>query len=106
MNSPHPLRNAAPVSDEVIETQRTLLMLAWVWFYACAIHSAGFFMPGRSRLFAWPFVLVGGGLFYSLWHEEIWQTVSPHCFMAGTFGGLHLAFGIYLYFTEQRKRTA
>ena len=27
----------------------------------------------------------------------------PHALMGGTFGGLHLAYGVYLYFTEKRK---
>ncbi len=81
----------------------TVLILSWIWLYGCAIHSAGFFMPGRSRLFAWPFVLAGGILFCSLSRAEWLLNVSPHLLMATVFGGLHLAYGVYLYFTEQRK---
>jgi hypothetical protein len=29
--------------------------------------------------------------------------LNGHCVMGGVFGGLHLAYGIYLYFTEQRR---
>jgi hypothetical protein len=28
---------------------------------------------------------------------------AGHWVMGGVFGGLHLAYGIYLYFTEQRR---
>jgi hypothetical protein len=94
------------VFDEGIGNELTLLIISWVWLYGCAIHSAGFFMPGRSRLFAWPFVFAGGVLFCSLWNPELFQNVSPHLLMACVFGGFHLAFGIYLYFTEQRKKAA
>jgi hypothetical protein len=31
---------------------------------------------------------------------------SPHLLMAAIFGGLHLAYGIYLYFTEKKNPVA
>jgi hypothetical protein len=86
--------------------ENSILIVSWCWLYGCAIHSAGFFMPGRSRLFAWPFVLAGGILFCSLSRAEWLLSVSPHLLMAAVFGGLHLAYGVYLYFTEQRKNAA
>lgn len=89
-----------------IGNELTLLIISWVWLYGCAIHSAGFFMPGRSRLFAWPFIVAGGVLFCSFWHTGSFYDVSPHWLMASVFGGLHLAFGIYLNFTEKGKNVA
>jgi len=90
----------------VMGNEITLLIAAWAWLYGCAIHSAGFFLPGRSRLFAWPFVLAGGALFGAAWLAELSVEVSLHLIMASVFGGLHLAFGIYLYFTEKGKNVA
>ena len=95
---------AVCVFDDGIGYGLSLLMLAWIWLYGCAIHSAGFFMPGRSRLFAWPFIATGGVLFCSLWKVELFRQVTPHLLMASVFGGFHLAYGVYLYFTEQRKQ--
>jgi hypothetical protein len=92
--------------DDLISAELTMLIVSWVWLYGCAIHSAGFFMPGRSRLFAWPFFVAGGVLFCRLWNPELFPNVSPHLLMASVFGGFHLAFGIYLDFTEQRKQAA
>ena len=91
---------------DLMGDENIMLIVSWFWLYGCAIHSAGFFMPGRSRLFAWPFVLAGGILFCSLSHAEWLLNVSHHLLMATVFGGLHLAYGIYLYFTEQRKNAA
>ena len=78
------------------------LPLSWVVLYGCAIHSAGFMMPRGMRIFGWAFVLCGSGLFA----VGIPDWTSPmNCgygVMGFFFGGLHLAAGIYLYFTEKR----
>jgi hypothetical protein len=34
------------------------------------------------------------------------EKISPHLLMGGIFGGLHLAYGIYLYFTEPKTPAA
>lgn len=90
-------------AGDLLGDENSMLIVSWCWLYGCAIHSAGFFMPGRSRLFAWPFVLAGGILFCSLSLGTGLLNLSPHLLMAAVFGGLHLAYGVYLYFTEQRK---
>lgn len=90
-------------AGDLMGDENSMLIVSWCWLYGCAIHSAGFFMPGRSRLFAWPFVLAGGILFCSLSLGTGLLNLSPHLLMAAVFGGLHLAYGVYLYFTEQRK---
>lgn len=79
-----------------------IVAMSWTWLYGCAIHSAGFFMPGRSKLFGWPFIIIGCALLCCLLNPETLYPISPHMFMASVFGGLHLAYGIYLYFTEKR----
>jgi hypothetical protein len=80
------------------------LPLVWVILYGCAIHAAGFFMARGMRLFGSALVagacvafLLGGFNFGSAL-----ITVS-YGLMGFFFGFLHLAYGVYLYFTEQRR---
>ena len=83
------------------------VILLWTWFYGCAVHAAGFFMPRGVRWFGWIFVLIGGALpLLFSWSENHQHLVSAHLLMGGIFGGLHLAYGIYLYFTEQKNPVA
>ena len=65
-------------------------------------------MPRGMRWFGWLFVLAGFGLIACLVADIDLLSVfhSPHLLMATTFGGLHLAYGIYLYFTEQKNPVA
>lgn len=75
----------------------------WMIFYGCALHAAGFFMPRGIKLFAWIFILSGGALFLGI---SAISTVPPlyyaHGVMGITFGGLHLAYGLYLYATGEK----
>jgi hypothetical protein len=85
----------------------TLLVLVWLWLYGCAAHAAGFFMTRGMKLFGWVFVVMGCLLM--LWmlsgsHSAF--DVPASLLMAPTFGGLHLAYGIYLYLTEKGKNAA
>ena len=86
-----------------------LLTLLWTLFYGLALHAAGFFMPRGIRLFGWGFLLTGlvlSGFFLRAFYfpgETENRNISPHLLMGVIFGGAHLAYGIYLYFTEQRK---
>ena len=79
----------------------------WMILYGCAMHAAGFFMPRGMKLFGWVFILAGGGLFLGL---SAPQSVPPlryaHIVMGVAFGGLHLAYGLYLYLTEQENNAA
>jgi hypothetical protein len=79
------------------------LPLAWIALYGCALHAAGFFMPRGMKVFGWAFVL-GSSAFCLLG--------CPHCapppffghgVMGLFFGVFHLAYGVYLYFTEPRR---
>lgn len=76
----------------------------WMIFYGCALHAAGFFMPRGIKLFAWVFILAGGALFLVF---SGLSNVPPlhyaHGVMGVTFGGLHLAYGLYLYATGEKS---
>jgi vacuolar-type H+-ATPase subunit I/STV1 len=74
-----------------------------VLFYGCALHAAGFFMPRGIKLFAWG-MIVGGSLLLAWWAvlEPDLHPSASHLLMGFFFGALHLAYGIYLYFTEKR----
>jgi len=78
--------------------------LTWVLAYGCGIHAAGFFMPRGMRLFGWIFIL-GGGAFPACVCACRYQLppYSPHFVMGFFFGGLHLAYGVYLFFTEKKS---
>jgi hypothetical protein len=76
----------------------------WMVLYGCAVHAAGFFMPRGMKLFGWMFILAGGVVAAGFCLDA---TLAPfpaaHIAMGSSFGGLHLAYGSYLYFTEKRK---
>ena len=82
------------------------LPAAWVILYGCAFHAAGFFMPRGMKLFGWAFVLGGCGLFAAGIPDAIRPADYAHGIMGCFFGGLHLAYGVYLYFTEPRRNEA
>ena len=82
------------------------LPLSWVVLYGCAFHAAGFFMPRGMRIFGWAFILGGCGLFALGIPDWADRFVYAHGIMGFFFGGLHLTYGVYLYFTEQRKNVA
>ena len=75
----------------------------WVVLYGCAFHAAGFFMRRGMRLFGWAFIIGGCGLFMVGLPDGVRPLNYAHGIMGFFFGGLHLAYGIYLYFTEQRQ---
>jgi len=79
------------------------LPLSWVVLYGCAFHAAGFFMPRGMRLFGWAFILGGCGLFAGGIPDWAGRLTYAHGIMGFFFGALHLAYGVDLYFTEQRK---
>jgi hypothetical protein len=83
-------------------------VLFWLFLYGCAAHSAAFFMTRGMKLFGWIFIAAGCALFLAATvPDKNWLSgLSPHLLMAGTFGGLHLAYGIYLYLTEKGKNAA
>ncbi len=81
------------------------LPLSWIILYGCGLHAAGFFMPRGMKLFGWAFILGGCGLF-ALGIPDWPRSLYAHGVMGFFFGALHLAYGIYLCFTEKRKHEA
>ena len=88
--------------DEV----QLFLVTLWVLFYGCAVHAAGFFMPRGIRWLGWIFIIVGSVLlsFLNMRGHRV-DYLQPHLVMGVIFGGLHIVYGIYLYFTEQKAPT-
>jgi hypothetical protein len=84
----------------------TILVPIWLLLYGCAAHAAGFFMTRGMKLFGWLFILAGCGIMGSMVNSGLAFNVSGSLLMAATFGGLHLAYGIYLYVTERGKNAA
>lgn len=85
--------------------QPLALPIFWILLYGCALTAAGFFMHRGIKLLGWIFILSGCVLMTSRCCRPA-TSISPltgHCVMGAVFGGLHLAYGIYLYFTEQRR---
>jgi len=64
-------------------------------------------MPRGVRWLAWIFIMAGsvlltaGGL-----AAHRFDFMPPHLLMGGIFGCLHLAYGIYLHFTEPKSPDA
>jgi len=80
------------------------LIPVWMALYGAALHAAGFFMPRGIRLLGWLFIVSGTVLLLLL--ASLSQPLEfryTHLAMGATFGGLHLAYGIYLYFTEKKN---
>ncbi len=82
----------------------------WMVLYGCAIHAAGFFMPRGMKLFGWGFVLAGCLILAVLnlrsYASGLPALVNAHWLMGATFGAFHLAYGVYLCFSEKRKNEA
>lgn len=77
------------------------LIISWLLLYGCAAHAAGFFMVRGIKFFGWVFILMGCAILMA--NAEWSNSGSPYLLMGATFGGLHLAYGIYLYITEKGK---
>jgi hypothetical protein len=81
----------------------------WCIFFGLGVYAAGFFMPRGLKWFGWLFMVIGCvWLPFTEWNSDMFSGElfgGPHGFMGAVFGGLHLAYGIYLYFTEKRGPT-
>ena len=77
------------------------LPVTWILLYGCALHAAGFFTPRGIRLLGWLFILGGCSLTMSSLAVKVrLEYVQSHLIMGIFFGGLQLAYGIYLHFTD------
>lgn len=80
----------------------TLIPL-WMALYGAALHAAGFFMPRGIKVLGWLFIIGGTVVLLSLAAiPDLPNFHFTHPLMGGIFGGLHLAYGIYLHFTEKK----
>jgi peptidoglycan/LPS O-acetylase OafA/YrhL len=78
----------------------------WLVSYGCGLHAAGFFTARGIRLFGWIFILSGAAFLLLALNIPHLQTPEAAHYVMGVFFGLgHLAYGIYLYFTERRRNT-
>jgi hypothetical protein len=75
----------------------------WMAFYGCALHAGGFFMPRGVRLLGWAFVMAAAVMMALSITNLFLFFEGGHLPMGICFGGLHLAYGIYLFFTEKRR---
>jgi hypothetical protein len=83
------------------------LAVFWTVMYGCALHAAGFFMQRGIRLFGWGFIVGGSIAFIAGFARPDWQTAeAAHYVMGVFFGALHLAYGVYLYFTERSREVS
>ena len=86
----------------------------WMILYGISLQAAGFFTPRGIKLLGWVFLVLGCVYFWAIMSmpaaglSGMWQylVMSGHFEMGLFFGGLHLAYGIYLHFTEKRKNAA
>lgn len=82
------------------------LIPLWMALYGAALHAAGFFMARGFRLFGWGFIIGGTLLLLGMAvAPDLPEFRFAHPVMGGVFGGFHLAYGIYLHFTEQRNQS-
>lgn len=83
------------------------LPVTWILIYGCAMHAAGFFMPRGFKLFGWLFIMGGTSLSLSSLAVNVQiPYASSHLIMGVFFGGLHLAYGIYLVVTGGSEKDA
>jgi hypothetical protein len=84
-----------------------ILPAVWMLFYACGLCAAGFFMQRSIKLFGWIIVLFGLALLFCMILCAQLRTLAiANGAMGLFFGAFHLAFGIYLFFTERKKNEA
>jgi len=82
------------------------LPVSWILLYGCALHAAGFFTPRGIRLLGWLFILGGCSLtLSSISVDAHLPFATSHLLMGIFFGGLQLAYGIYLHFTDRPETT-
>ena len=81
-----------------------LFLFPNIFFYGCAMHAAGFFMPRGMKLFGWLIIVLAG--FASLVLLLVRKDLNPrqaHVLMGVFFGFLHLGYGVYLRLTEVHR---
>ncbi len=83
------------------------MVLIWLLFYGCALHSAGFFMARGIKWFGWIFII--GAILLLLLLRAVNVSIQPPAAsltMGLFFGVLQLGYGVYLYLTEKKSPVA
>lgn len=79
------------------------MVMLWLMLYGLALNAAGFFMRRGIRLFGWLMALAGLGLaVFQMLADLPALDYHAHIVMGALFGGSHLIYGIYLYFSERK----
>jgi hypothetical protein len=79
-----------------------ILPAFWIVFYGIALNSAGFFMQRGMKFFGLLLVIAGSLLIVALPLFNTDNTFKiPNILMLIFFGAVHLAYGVYLHFTEK-----
>ncbi len=97
------LQSGAAHPDTMDVLALNWLPLAWIALYGCALHAAGFFMPRGMKVFGWAFVLGSSAFCASGFAEGVNRLYVGHGLMGLFFGVFHLAYSVYLYYTEPRR---
>jgi len=88
------------------EHMRWLFIYPNIFFYGCAMHAAGFFMPPVTRKLAWTFCSLGAFTLAILpLFSKSLDSQLDHLTMGFFFGLLHLAYGIYLSCTKEQPKS-
>ena len=83
------------------------LPMLWIMLYGCALNAAGFFMVRGIRFLSRLFLICGFALLCGrCWAGGYLMLQQNHLIMGEVFGGLHFAYGIYLYLTEKKSPDA
>jgi hypothetical protein len=83
------------------------MALGWMLFYGCALHSAGFFMVRGIKWFGSIFIVIAIVLMLAIEATRYpIDRAAANLVMGAGFGGLHFAYGVYLYFTERKQPAA
>lgn len=83
------------------------MVLVWLLFYGCALHSAGFFMTRGVKWFSWIFIVGAMGLALLMWFANWSPRLSTANLTMGVFfGALQLIYGTYLSLTEKKPSDA
>ena len=90
-----------------VGNNNVILTFIWLFFYGCALHSAGFFMPHGMKWFGWLFIGSASAamILLVMFVPPTWE-ISAHWLMGFFFGALHLAYGAYLFLTEKKTPAA
>ncbi len=77
------------------------LVFIWTLSYGYALNAAGVFMPRGIKVFSWVYFVCA--VLLISWGKQLSPLPIAHWAMGTIFGGSHLAYGIYLYLTENRN---